>query len=635
MKDQSIFALFSGASGMYLRKLGVTVAAASLVVGCGTSPTTQQTSDADVASISEQKRMSPTIMSRKEIRQVNPTAAQRVTLSAGDYSSLNAKVVDMGSLPLDAPADFLGEAVVVGGKMIESKMSDDEAIAAAKNAQINAPRTGMQKLADGSDNLAVNNEGNGKGSGKKGPKLGAVIDSIGAEDCCVDDVTFAATVPPDPDLAVGPDHIIAVVNVSFKIYNKEGEVLRPATSFGTLFAGVEQVFGACEGNGPFDPDVIYDESTGQFIIGVDGDGIFYCIGITTDSDPMGNWNVYAFFASDIDPTGSFLTEFFDFPHMGAGSDAIFVGSNQFGFNGFAGGAVFAVSKDELLNGGPLNVLRANVPRFDGTPQPATNFGAAEGTLPSSGANYIMTEVFDGRVHSVYQWNDPWGGGSLELLGDVNLADASGVPCDNFSCFPVPVPQAGSDVLLAGNDWRGQETRYRNGSLWTTQTISCNPTGEGAVNCVRWAEIDPTNVELSASTEGVVQAGVFSSADGVHRWFPSIGVNACGQMAVGYSKSGENMFPSVALTGQRTEDRAGKVRGEVDVIVGTEAYRSFQGLGAPNRWGDYSGMWVDPNGVDFWYIGEYAGPSDNPFTNWQNVIAKASFGCGFSKNGKGK
>ena len=45
------------------------------------------------------------------------------------------------------------------------------------------------------------------------------------------------------------------------------------------------------------------------------------------------------------------------------------------------------------------------------------------------------------------------------------------------------------------------------------------------------------------------------------------------------------------------------------------------------------MWVDPNGKDFWYIGEYAGPSENPFTNWQNAIAKASFGCGFSKQSK--
>jgi hypothetical protein len=633
MKLRSLLALCPGAGITHLKKLGVTLAVASLVVGCSMSPTTPQTSQADSVKISGAKRMSPTMVSRSEISRFNPTDEQRAMLRSGDFANLSAKVVDMNSLPVNGPADFTGEAVVVGGPMIESKMSDEEAAAAAANAELNAPGTGMQVLADGSDNLAVNNEGNGKGSGKKGPKLRAVIDSIGAEDCCVDDVPYSATVPPDPDIAVGPDHVIAVVNVSFEIYDKEGNVLRPATSYGTLFAGVNP-FGACEGPFTFDPDVIYDESIGQYIIGVDGGGAFYCIGITTDGDPTGTWNLYSFFASSPG-----FVEFFDFPHMGAGTDAIFVGSNQF-TSGFAGGAVFAVSKDEMLSGGPLNVVRANVPNFDSTPQPATNFGAAEGTLPTSGANYIMTEVFDGRVHSVYQWNDPFGGGSLELVGDVNLADASGVPCDFFSCFPVSVPQAGSSVRLAGNDWRGQETRYRNGSLWTTQTISCNPTGEGAVNCVRWAEVDPTNVEpltglngngqLDASTNGVVQAGVFSSADGTHRWFPSIGVNACGQMAVGYSKSSETMFPSVALTGQRTEDQPGKVRGEVDVIAGTESYRSFQNPNSPNRWGDYSGMWVDPNGKDFWYIGEYAGPSVNPFTNWQNAIAKADFGCGFSK-----
>lgn len=639
MEKQSLLALRPDASSSFLKKLSVTAVTAIIAAGCSTSPVTQQANEASATRIAPTERLMPTVVSRSQIRKSNPTTEQRAAMMSGSHAGLSARRIDMASLA-DAPASAGGDAVAVGGSMIESKMSDEEVQAAIANAMQNAPATGMQTLADGSDNLAVNNEGKGRGRGKPGPKLRAVIDSIGGEDCCVDDVPFTATVPPDPDLAVGPDHIIAVVNVAFEIYDKKGNVLRPATSFGTLFAGVEPIIGACEGSGPFDPDVIYDESIGQYIMGVDGAGFFYCIGITTDGDPMGDWNLYAFFATALDPAGNF--EFFDFPHMGAGTDAIFVGSNQFDTFGFAGGAVFAVNKDELLNGGPLNVLRANVPNFDSTPQPATNFGAAEGTLPTSDTNYIMTEVFDGRVHSVYQWNDPWGGGALELVGDVNLADASGVACDLFSCFPVSVPQAGSSLLLAGNDWRGQETRYRNGSLWTTQHISCNPTGEpgAAVNCVRWAEVNPDDVEpltglnengqLDASTNGVVQAGVFSSGDGVHRWFPSIGVNACGQMAVGYSKSSADMFPSVAMTGQRAEDRAGKVRGETEVISGTEPYRSFQS--GVTRWGDYSGMWVDPNGKDFWYIGEYAGPSDNPFINWQNAIAKANFGCGFSKKG---
>jgi len=578
-------------------------------------------------SATETRALKPVLASTSEIRRLELSPEQWNAVRSGAVPS-TAVVRNMSEVTPMAQAATGGEPIVVGGEFLESKMSEDEMRAARDFAKANAPGGRVQTLEDGSDNLGVNNNGKGKGEGKKGPKLRAVIDSIGAEDCCVDDVPFSATVPPDPDMAAGPDHLVAVVNVSFEIYDKEGNVLQPATSYGTLFQGVNP-FGACEGSFPFDPDVVYDESTGQFIIGVDGGGAFYCIGITADGDPMGDWNLYSFLAIE-DPN-----EFFDFPHMGVGVDAIYVGSNEFLFTpgvgfSFLTGAAYAVNKADMIAGDPITVVRQNVPRFDGTPQPANLHGAAEGTFPTSGPHYIMTEVFDGITHSVYAWDDPFGANSLTLLGDVDLAEASGVPCPAFSCFPVSVPQAGSAVTLAGNDFRGQETKYRNGSLWTTQTIACNPTGMEAVNCVRWAEIDPTQVGLPSSTDGVIQAGVFSSPDGVHRWFPSIAVNACGDMAVGYSKSSTDMFPSVALTGQRRNDRPGRVRSEVDVMAGTESYRSFQDPTSANRWGDYSGMTIDPNGVDFWYIGEYAGESENQFANWKNVIAKANFGCGLGK-----
>ena len=595
------------------------VCAAVVVAACSTTPPPSETR-IELTNETE-KRLKPRLAASSEIRRLNLTAEQKATLSSPSYQRRSAKVInmrDMQTLAQQAGART-GDPVVVGGAMLESPMTDAEMVAASEFAAANAPRSSEIQNIDERR----------KWWARRGPRVKRVIDSIGAEDCCVDDVTFGATVPPDPDMAAGPDHLIAVVNVSFEIYDKQGRVLQPATSYGTLFAGVDP-FGACEGNFPFDPDVLYDEASGQFIIGVDGGGVAYCIGITTEGDPLGEWNLYSFLT--IPPP---FTEFFDFPHMGIGTDAVFVGSNQFDPD-FIGGAVFAVSKEELLSGGPLNVIRQDVPRFDSTPQPATNRGKAEGTLPTSGANFIMTEVFDGINHSVYAWDDPFGANNFFLVGDVDLAEASGVPCDAGSCFPVAVPQADSTVTLAGNDWRGQETEFRNGSLWTTQTISCNPTNDEVVNCVRWAEIDPEHVQpgpvdadgflVSSTTDGVVQAGVFSSKDGAHRWFPSIAANACDEMAIGYSKSSTEIFPSIAVTGQKWWDRRGRVRRESDVIMGDEPYRSFQDPEAPNRWGDYTGMTVDPNGIDFWYIGEYAGASENEFTNWRNAIARVRLSC---------
>jgi hypothetical protein len=61
--------------------------------------------------------------------------------------------------------------------------------------------------------------------------------------------------------------------------------------------------------------------------------------------------------------------------------------------------------------------------------------------------------------------------------------------------------------------------------------------------------------------------------------------------------------------------------------GERAYDSFQRPG-PHRWGDYSGMTIDPDGQTFWYLGEYSKDiiNFNP-TTWGNYIGSFSFpGC---------
>ena len=585
--------------------VGAALFATGAVIAFGSLQQNQQPAD----TVAEQTRLRPAMTAPPEVIKRNQQDPNRTIRVSGDqtvYSGTAASRVVMSNLPDPAtvttiPADD-GTVRVAGGAQIESPMSDDAVAAAIANAAINAPKEGMQKLRLGS-------------RGNSGPKIKSSFDAIGAENCCNDPVPFTATVPPDPDIAVGPDHVIVVVNVSFAIYDKGGNALLPPTPFSSFFAGVDP---ACGPGGPFDPDVVFDESTGQFILGVDGNGTDYCIAMTTGGDPLGEWNRFAF-PADING------EFFDFPHMGVGVDAVYVGSNQFGA-GFAGGRVFAVNKDDLMSGDPLRVVQRLVPNFNSTPQPAQLHGVSRGNYPTEGPDYIMTEFFDGNNHSVWAWNDPFGADEFTLLGDVDLATASGVACDGGSCFPVPVVQKDSTVPLAGNDWRGQETKYRDGKLWTAQTISCDP-GTGVVNCVRWAQIDPSAVTPGSSTDGVLNAGVISAEDGNSRWFPSVDVDACGNMAVGYSISGPDIFPSVAVTGRKFNDRYGEVRNEFVTVNGTEPYRSFQNPAAPNRWGDYSGMAVDPDGGRFWYVGEYARASENPFANWATYVSEHELGCG--------
>jgi len=572
------------------------------------------------------------------------------------YRAQGPSTIALANVPRTATARSLAEAnriYVRGSERIESRFSSQDVERAQAWARHAKRGRGLQELpAIGEDH----GHGYFHKLWRRGPRLKKRWDAIDAGDCC-ENTGFSATVPPDPDIAVGKHHVIAVVNTSFEVYDKRGNSLTGPIQFSTFFDPTQggtnpdaegeptpgctayadvfedgRQFGAV-----FDPDVVYDEEHDRFVIGIDGNTTDYCVAATVTGDPTGEWNRYGF---ETDVNGAF----FDFPHMGVGLDAIYMGSNNFlpvapGFEG----RVYAMDKFAMYVGDTLEVVTREVKpddgqpnlRLDGTPQPAQLHGYKQGTWPKHGPHYIMTEYFDGKVHSVYAWMDPFGRNDFDLVGDVDLAAASGVPCEDFSCFPVSWPQADSTDVLQGNDFRGQETEYRNGRLWTTQTISCNP-GDGTVNCVRWAEINPrrvvpgdldlTTFVLSARTRGVRQAGVFSS-DGDYREFPSLAVNHCNDMAIGYSVGNTSIYPSIYVTGRKKEDRRGRVRRERLLKAGDVPYTSFQD-GTPERWGDYTGMTIDPNGKSFWYLGEYSRDNSavNPLAGWGTYVGKFEFHC---------
>lgn len=562
------------------------------------------------------------------------------------YTSDKPSPIDLAdvprlSVPLTPTSDF-----VVGGPRIDSKFTDQQIAAAEAAAMTQAMSSAVQNI-----------DGSQKPVGFK-PKGGVKFNGIDAADCCTNS-GFSATVPPDIDMAAGPDHLIAVVNIAFEIYDKKGNSLTGPLSFADFFNGTEDCSAFVGGvAGVFDPDVVYDTENDRFVLGIDGNGTDFCVAATQTGDPTGGWNRYGF-ATNIKGA------FFDFPHMGVGEEAIFMGSNQFGAPPFGfEGRIFAMDKAAMYAGAPMGVVTREVTppgqegvnnvRLDGTPQPSQQ-------QPVGTPFYIMTEFFDGKVHSVYSWEDPFGDDIWTHEGDVDLAAGSGVPCEGFSCFPISWPQKksppdenGNPVLLAGNDFRGQETDYRNGYLWTTQTISCNP-GKGTRNCVRWAQIDPAAVvpgvfdfsdfSLTAGVNGVIQAGVFGS-DWEYRSFPSIAANNCNDMAVGYSyskapgNSGGTWYPSIFVTGRQSSDPLGYVGGERLLKKGDGAYSSFQnldprpGVGDQSRWGDYTGMTLDPDGSTFWYAGQFASGepaisvvTGNELANWGTFVGSFEFpGC---------
>jgi hypothetical protein len=52
-------------------------------------------------------------------------------------------------------------------------------------------------------------------------------------------------------------------------------------------------------------------------------------------------------------------------------------------------------------------------------------------------------------------------------------------------------------------------------------------------------------------------------------------------------------------------------------AGETAYSAFDG--SPYRWGDYTGFTSDPNGRDFWYLGQYSKNVTHPAAKWGTYI----------------
>ena len=411
------------------------------------------------------------------------------------------------------------------------------------------------------------------------------------------DATLASGTPPDSDMAAGPSHLIAVENSYFIIYNKAGTALAGA-DFDTFLS----VFSA---SGTFDPTVLYDSEEDRFVMGIE-DGANFFLMVTQTGDPTGVWNLYSFDAR------YYGDEFFDYPHIGIGDHAIFMGSNMFGGSvpgGFEG-RMYAMDKNAAYAGSSLTVTTASGGYDGSTPQPLNLTGYQQGTVPPFNTHYFITDYYDGSTAWLWAWPNALGGGTPRVVRSYNLNSYMGWTAG----YPVDVEQlSGSDIQ--GNDWRFRSFEFRNGYAWTTDTVSYNM-GSGTVNIVRWTQIDLMNAGYP-----IVNGQGFGNASS-HYIFPDIAVSHCNDVLLGFEASDSSIYPGVRYTGRMHTDPAGTLEGSVLLKAGEAVYTSFDSV--PYRWGDYSGAAIDPDGETFWFMGEYAKNIVN-FSTYGNYIGEFTYG----------
>jgi hypothetical protein len=409
-------------------------------------------------------------------------------------------------------------------------------------------------------------------------------------------------IPPDTHGAVGPNHVMTVLNSGVRIQDKTGGVVSTVSLDG-FWAAVSGASGA------FDPKVFYDPYGGRWIFVACDDGRSatsgFLVGASQTSDPTGTWNLYKV---DVDATD---TVWADYPSVGFNKDWVVVQLNMFtvSTSAFVRGDTFVLDKAKLYaNTG------ASYTRF----QNASLFSAAPAlTYDSSLATEYMLESYIESSGELRLWQITGAVGS-ETLSVVGFPTGSA-----WVWSPATLdfaPQLGSAHKIATNDSRMQDVVYRNGQLWAAQTIFLPAGGSPTRASVQWWEI--------TTGAAVTQQGRLDDGSGATFYaFPSIAVNKDGDALVGYSRFSATQYASGNYAFRAAGDSANTLRDDTVLKVGEASYYKTYS-GTSNRWGDYSNTVVDAaNDTDFWTIQEYAatpgGGHDRWGTWWGKVVPPAA------------
>lgn len=491
------------------------------------------------------------------------------TPAQGQGTTVAPTVVDMRRLKPE-PND--PGAPRRAGKHIESHLSDAQYDAALQDTATLPVSKGVQGP-------------NAASAASPSGLLG--FSALDTTQCCAN-TGFSATVPPDPDMAVGPNHLIVVVNDAFAVFDRAGTLLSGPISYSN-FWGADANGSNCTGitrADMFDPYVAYDAQADRFILGFDGFDSSapvsrFCIAVSQTGNPVGTWNLYPFLAND-NLSGSWA----DYPHMAVWSDAIYVTANYFTVSGnnYTGARVYAMNKSQMYAGLPASYAYHDTPLgADGTPWDTLQ-PAKPGWI---GANLTGSEHFVSAAwcavgstcdkFGVFRWDNPFGANTLVLVGQA--------PVTTYGMPPSAVQQGSGAPTLSTGDWRMLDAKWApDGTLYAVHHIGCNP-GSGTVSCVQWAQVTKTGT--------LVQQGILGT-NGVHRYYPSLAVDRMGNLLMAYTRSSASEYPSVVMTGRLKSDTAGTLGSETMAKAGELTYVSFQTTN-PNRWGDYSGMRIDPLG----------------------------------------
>ncbi|HLM57724.1 MAG TPA: hypothetical protein VK422_16580 [Pyrinomonadaceae bacterium] len=531
-----------------------------------------------------------------------------------------------------APARTLAAPVVQSGgprnlEVEETTISSgaliDQEIQNSQNGKQTSGPDGPEAVLPVGPDDSISGEEPGPGA----PGDSAAFDAINFDENA--NLTGFFQIPPDPAGAVGPGHLVNVVNSSIEIYTKNG-VRQLRQSLKNFFASAPTP----PQTGTFDPKVIYDQYLNRFVVltmerieaaGATPNQSRVYLAVSDDSDPNGTW---FFNTLNTEETINGRQTWADFPGLTVDSEAVYFTTNQFAHNNqtqagvFQGQRLWIMAKAPWYAGGaPVNTrynptaLANAQPGTEGavatTMQPTHMYGDTPGGLGTFLLAYGGLSDGTNNYVQVIRVDNPLAAPTFtvrfSIVGTRAADDATNL------ALP-PAPQKGTNRTIATNDRRfSQHGVYRNGLIYCAAPVR-PPTGPDANQATaHYFIINPVTIDNPAADPPPQDRGNIGAENigaGTHTFFPSVAVDAVGNLAVGFAASGPTIYPGSYYTGRLAIDAPGATRPARALRQGVDYYvRAFSTSTSPtvtSRWGDYSGIWLDPsNEMDFYVYNEHA------------------------------
>lgn len=402
------------------------------------------------------------------------------------------------------------------------------------------------------------------------------------------------------------------MNTHFAIYDRNGNLLHGPALLSTLWDGFD---GPWSGHNDGDPIVLYDHLEDRWMITqfaiLDNEPDYELVAISETNDPLGSWHRYAFE----------FTDFPDYPKLAVWPDAYYLTVNRFNDAGTAylGMTAAALERDSMLVGGEARMVL-----FTGFTDHLSGKGLLpsdlDGQIPATGTPNYFSYIVDGETMGgndrlgIYEFHVNWSNpNNSSFTGPTILTPSSfnRMCVGTRNCVPQKDSNQGLDLIGDRLMFRSQ---YRNfGTYQAMVTNHSVDAGNGRAG-IRWYEL-----RNNGSAWSIYQQGTYAPDDDIYRWMGSIAMDRLGNIALGYTASGDTLNPVIRYTGRLVSDPTGQMTAIETNIMASGGAQTHQAA----RWGDYSMMAVDPiDDASFWYTHEYIETTGS--APWRTRIASFQF-----------